>query len=408
MPKGFNPFNPNSVVVPTLFAGRTDTVLEICKKLSQLKHSMPSSFFIFGERGIGKTALAKLIMSVATLKDEKLYELNLLTSYYAVEKNQDLSSVLQSSLNALTDSMDKTLVDEIGGRLGELFKNGKFKIGAFGTSLEISSNSESEEARNITVKDQTVSILTNIIQAISKEESKDGVLIVIDEIHNLKNLNQAASILRNIVTTLDVSSQGKLAFLLIGYEEDVTKFFSEDSSARRTFDLHKLSVMPDSEAEEILTKGFEAAGYKWDSDSLKVNIKAAGGYPHSIQVLGHNVIETDTDSLIDAKDWSQATLNTSQILRTKEFAKMYSFDKRLTEKDKILIELARSSGPLSRQDVASRSTSKNIYKQIIALKQSGAIKENEDKTFSLHSQLFRTAILFDIFYREAKERFGTP
>ncbi len=56
-----NPFNPNSVVTPTLFAGRHDQVFQILKKLTQVREGMPASFVLQGDRGIGKTALAKLI-----------------------------------------------------------------------------------------------------------------------------------------------------------------------------------------------------------------------------------------------------------------------------------------------------------------------------------------------------------
>lgn len=399
MPKpNFNPFNPNSVVVPNLFAGRTVSVLDISRKLSQLKHNMPASFFIHGERGIGKTALAKLIKSIAVLDDSNLYNLNLLTSYYAVESGQDLGSVLQASINSLTDQMDGSLVQEIGGRLGELFKNGKFTIGAFGASIDIAAG-ESTKQRDITIKDQTVSILSGLLKALRDKQSKDGVLIIIDEVHNLKDLPSAASVFRNIVTTLDVDGIGQVSFLLIGYDEDVEKFFSEDSSARRIFDLYPLDVMPENEAAEVLKKGFKEADYKWEDHTLEGKIKVAGGYPHSIQVLGHNLIETDRDGNIDAKDWEEAIQKSAQALQSKEFSKMYAFGKTLTEKDKILIDMALTDKSLTRKEISEKSSSKNVYKEISILKSSGAVKEDENKNLSLHSQLFRTAILFDYYLR---------
>ncbi len=58
----YNPFNPNSVVSTNLFAGRKEYVLRILKKLEQVKKGMPASFFLSGERGIGKTDLPKLII----------------------------------------------------------------------------------------------------------------------------------------------------------------------------------------------------------------------------------------------------------------------------------------------------------------------------------------------------------
>jgi hypothetical protein len=394
---GYNPFNQNSVVTPNLFAGRTDTTLEICRKLSQIKHNMPASFFIHGERGIGKTALAKLIKSYAVIKDPTLYALNLLTSYYSLEEGQDLSSVLQESVNILTDQMDSTLVADIGKRLGGIFKNGKFTIGAFGAQLGIDMIT-TETQKDITIKDQTVSILSNILKAVRDNGNNDGILIIIDEIHNLLNLETAASVLRNIVTTLDVDNIGQVSFLLIGYDDDVEKFFSVDTSARRTFDLHRLDVMPPEDASQVLVKGFEAVGYEYDKKALEKNILAAGGYPHSIQVLGHNLIEADEDRVIHNNDWNQAIFKSSQELQTKEFSKMFSFGRPLKERDKILIALANAGKPLDRKTIKEKVPScKNPYKEIATLKSMAAIKENQDKTISLHSQLFRTAILFEEF-----------
>lgn len=402
--KKYNPFNPNSVVIPSLFAGRASQVNGICKKLSQLEHGMPASFFVHGERGIGKTALVKLVRSIATLKDSKLHDLNLLTSYYAAEHGQEISSILQESLNKLTDGMDAIMMAKIGGRLGEIFKNGKFEIGAFGVSLGVDTT-ENKRQKEITVKDQTVSILSNIIKTLDGSEpaNQRGILIVIDEAHNIGNITEAASILRNIVTTLDVENLGKVAFIIVGYDEDVHKFFFNDVSAKRMFDFVKLDVMPDQDAKEILIKGFEAAGVTYDEESLANNISMAGGYPHSIQILGYHLIEGDGDGNIDQSDWDRAEIQSLLSLQTKEFATMYSFRKSLGVRDEILALLAKENKPLSKKEIANRLQKKNIYQYLPALKKSGAIKEDADKGLQLQSQLFRTAIFIDQFIREKKK-----
>lgn len=405
----YNPFNPNSVVMPSLFAGRVDQVKDICQKLTQLKHGMPASFLIYGERGIGKTALAKLIGYISRANDKEIYGLNLLTAYYITEQGQSISSVLQESVNKLTDQMDKTLVEEIGGRLGKLFSNGKFQIGAFGVSTSVDlSNKADKSILDITIKDQTVSILSSIIKSLNKKTKnsegsdnviQDGVLIIIDELHNLEDIAFAASILRNIVTTLDVDGLGKVSFLLIGYEEDIKKFFSVDTSSRRTFDIKELGVMPLPEAKEVLTKGFNEAKIKWDEDALNKNIRVAGGYPHSIQILGHNLIEKDKDGFIDQEDWNEVIFETALDLREKEFSTMYTFRKKQNEKDRILVTLAEAAGILTKSDLKKMNLSKNIYRCLQDLKACGAIKEDDEERLYLHSQLFRTAILFDLAYR---------
>lgn len=393
-----NPFNPNSIVSSNLFAGRKDQIRIICEKLEQIRNNTPSSFIIYGERGIGKTALAKLIRSISVSNNPDDHALKLITSYYSVESGQELSSVLQESLNKLADEIDSTLLDKIGERLGNIFQNGKFQIGAFGASLEIEPVNNQKKI-DISIKDQTVSILSNIIKNLNGEE-KDGLLIIIDEIHNLKNIQFAASIFRNIVTTLDVEGLGKVSFLLIGYEEDVAKFFSDDSSARRTFDLFKLDVMPDGEAKEVLTKGFKSTNTTWDEEMLNSNISVAGGYPHSIQIIGHNLIKSDKDKFIDEEDWRTSIHNSAIDLQSKMFSSMYSFGKNLTEKDKILVLLADNNKPLSKRDIAYLSGSKNIYQYIPTLKECGAIKEDENKNISLQSQLFRASILIDQWNRK--------
>lgn len=167
----YNPFNPNSVVTPTLFAGRSQQVHRIVNKLSQVKRGMSSSFFLHGERGIGKTALAKLIISVAESDNNDLKNLNFLTSYYSVEKGQHFTSVLEASLNQLTDRLPSSSIKRLAERLGGIFKNGKFSFGAFG--LQASMDKKQIElpvggdAKQF-FKDQSISVLTNILSGLKE------------------------------------------------------------------------------------------------------------------------------------------------------------------------------------------------------------------------------------------------
>ncbi len=390
----YNPFNPNSVVSTNLFAGRTDYVLRIIRKLEQVKRGMASSFFLFGERGIGKTALAKLIMYIAENNDDKLGDLNFLVSYYSVDKGQSINTALQSSINELSDKLSQSLLDMLGKRMGSLLKNGKFTIGAFSVKLK------SAEEKMIAVRDQLISILSNLTAAIKNEQNekkRDGILIVIDEIQNIEGIETCAQLFRGITTTLDVKNLGNISFLLIGYESALNDFFKGDQSARRQFDSISLEVMPIEEAKEVLVKGFQEVNINWSQESLDRYILATGGYPHSIQLLGHNLIEYDTDNLIDDSDWVKAINHTATELQHKDFAEMYDFRGKVSGREKILDVLAVAWQPLSRQEISKYSGIKNVYQYLPDLQRRGAIKINpETNTVFLHSQLFRMTIFVKI------------
>jgi len=408
MTKGSNPFNPNSVVTPTLFAGRSQQVFQILKKLRQVRDGMPASFVLTGDRGIGKTALAKLIMYAAESNDPTFENLNFLTTYYSVERDQTFDSVLQAALNGLTDRMPKSVLDRLSSRLGSYFKNGKFTVGAFGSSASYEHGSKEEASVPQVLKDRAVSALSNIITGIEEatDASKklDGVLIVIDEIHNAADIGGVAQILRGIVTTLDVSRLGRVSFMVIGYPYGVEKFFEGDPSARRHFDVIELSVMPREDAKSVLMKGFDKIGLQCSKESLEKHIDTAGGYPHSIQIIGHNLVEQDRDGMIDEKDWGEALSRSALELQSKDFSEMYDFKGKMTLREQLVNVLALAGRPMSKLELKDHLGGKNIYTAscLGELKKSGAVTESTGGILTLHSMLFRAAVLIHIFTQTSK------
>ena len=402
MNKPSNPFNPNSIVTPTLFAGRVQQVLSVLKKLSNVREGQHASFILHGERGIGKTALAKLIRHTSSSKSSELFNLNFATSYYSVEKGQNLKTVMESSLNNITDVLPDSSLKKLSDRLGGLFKQGKFSFGAFGMNVNLDTR-EARERKQF-FKDQIASSLTNLIQSsVGKDEDYkfDGILIVIDEIHNIQDLEGAGQIFRNIINTLDVNEKAFFSFLLIGYSDSIDKFFKGDPSARRSFDLLHLDVMPDKEAKELLTKGFnEIKGLKYDISSLNKYINVAGGYPHSLQVLGHQLVEIDNDNNISNEDWSKAIIVSAKELQSKDFSQLYSFTGKPTLREEIMNYLALSNGELiTKTSLGKQLDKKNIYQRnaLPQLIQTGAVKEDINSgKLSLHSELFKSAIRFHL------------
>jgi len=395
--KEYNPFNPNSIVAINLFAGRKAYIWEIIKKINQAKKGMPSSFFLYGERGIGKTALAKTIKYIAEINDSVLGSLNFLTAYYSVEKNQPMSSVIQASLNELTDAMPRNIIDQLGARLGDVFKNGKFSIGAFSVGVELGSVNQEKEVA--VLKDLVVSIVSNIIQEIKKanDNVKDGILIIIDEMDNVADIEICAQLFRGAITTLDVKGMGNICFLLIGYDKTVDNFLANDQSARRQFDLIPLGVMPLIEAMDVLKNGFKEAKVTWDEDALEDNIFVTGGYPHSIQMIGHNLLEQDTDMVINVDDWDNAINKTAYDLQSKDFATLYNFKGKPSINELILDVLAIKGTPLTRNEIKQLTGGKNIYQYIPELIKRGSIKEiQKEGQIRLQSRLFRTSILLHI------------
>lgn len=395
MDKSNNPFNPNTTVPPLLFAGRAQQIAKILVKLERVKQGQSASFILHGERGIGKTALAKLVGFISQKKDKKLHNLNFITSYYAVDKKRSLQSVLEVSLNILTDDLPTDTLKKLSAKLGGVFSNGKFSFGAFGLNLSLDTDREIE--KSMYFKDQLISSLSNLIKETVLDGHKfDGILIIIDEIQNIEDLEEAAQVFKGIINTLDFRDRGYISFLLLGYSHGVEAFFKGDPSARRSFDSTRLEVMPSPEAQEVLTKGFVEIQLPYDKELLGEKINIAGGYPHALQVLGQNLVNVDTDNFIDAGDWELAIKRSAEELRDKDFFDCYSFASQQTTRDTIMNIVALANGGLLiTKKTLSDVLGRNSYKHVSRLIQQGALRERSiDNQLEPRSKLLSTAISF--------------
>ena len=151
--------------------------------------------------------------------------------------------------------------------------------------------------------------------------------------------------------------------------------------------------MPRTDAKEVLTKGFSKVNLAYDDQALEQNIDVAGGYPHSIQVIGHNLVEVDHDGKIGADDWTAALLKSAAEMARKEFSDLYDFKGKGTLRETVLNVLALAQRPMTKQIRSDAVGGKNIYTATCMgeLKKTGAVNEIADGSIVLHSMLFRAA-----------------
>ncbi len=160
------------------------------------------------------------------------------------------------------------------------------------------------------------------------------------------------------------------------------------------------------EAKEVLEKGFKEADVLWDQNALDSNILATGGYPHSIQLLGHNLLETDIDRKINGDDWDSAIHQTAKELQRKDFAEMYDFYGKASAREKIMDVLAVAWQSLTKQEIMKYAEIKNIYQYLPELKKHGSIKiDGETGKVFIHSLLFGIAILLKIINKIKNENY---
>ena len=310
-----NTFQLSKTALPYLFVGRDEYINNILSHLSSVKQGSTPSFLLYGEKGIGKTSLASFIQSKCLSNQDDQSKLNFATSYYAAEKNQTLVPILEASLNNLIASLPLASLSQLKPRLRDLFVDGRFTF-----QIKPASSSSGLEAKQYVPTHDITNCLAYVIKSLVLTDSqyrRDGLFIIIDDIHNLEDVKGLAHTFKSIIGTLDFTNLGYISFLLISPETTVNTFFAGDPSPRRNFNFIKLTALTDKEAQALLSKGLVAANKTFDQVALIKGIRVAAGHPQTLQRLGHQLLKLDVDNYIGKDDWQQVIGKLAQKLRYK-------------------------------------------------------------------------------------------
>lgn len=271
------------------FAGRDDELMA----LSTALQSHGAQIVLYGQRGVGKSSLARQLAKLATndkdliarLKQPPFEPLDFVPVYLACDdsiKNiQMLMLRLLSDEEALASWVPFKVVEKISsGEIGAKFSVKVIELGGKKT------DAITERAQEI--ESDIVSVFTSACRAVVKTGvAKHGLLIIIDEFDRIKNREGLASLLKTL------GPEG-VTFALVGVATTVQDLVTEHESVARQLADGSVHVKPmrDDELMEIFDRAETLLEKKQIFDVTARNwiIKIARGHPFYVHLVGKHAL----------------------------------------------------------------------------------------------------------------------
>lgn len=298
----YNPFKPNSIAGPAMFAGRGDEIKTLDQALFQIKHGNPWHFLIHGERGIGKSSLLFCIDLVAKGKIQAWYgtepRFNFITVSIELAPGDSLSSIVTKIGSSFSRSLDER----------ESIKSAAKGVWEFVTRWEVMGVKYASDDRpdSALIEDLTDSIA----RAMERLKGKvDGTLVLIDEADQAPVTAHLGEFIKIFTERMTKKQCDNVGVGVSGISPTVLQRLKRShESSPRVLNHLLLEPLLMEERLEIIEKGIAEANEKSEHDTA-ISADAADwiarfseGYPHFIQQYAYSAFETDTDFQIDIKD----------------------------------------------------------------------------------------------------------
>jgi Cdc6-like AAA superfamily ATPase len=311
-------FTPNQPIdLPEFLAGRS---IILYKALDAAKTS-GLHMILFGERGTGKTSIAKVL---ARMLQEPARPDGCRTVFVQCNSSDSYSSIWRKIIQAILLKQSQ---------LGFLHQ----EIATIRGKLSIDSPITDPNDARIAIQS-----LTN------------PTIIIIDEFDRVPLNNNARTLMADTIKLFsDSNTDCKL--VLVGVAESITELISEHQSIARNMLQILVETMTIEELAQIIQKGLKYVGLRYENDLDKRIAYLSQGYPHYTHLLGlwaarHAIAEGRDEVML--QDINQAIVdaleNTIGSVRQEYELAIASVKKKALYKDVLLACAVASKDSLGR------------------------------------------------------------
>lgn len=287
-----NAFQPAREITDAIrFAGRKNAVSDAYYAL--IAHG--ANIAIVGNRGIGKTSLARQVINIGTGNNTLLERLGLphdrkldfLSIYFACGTSVGSTVELLEKLLTSTSCLADWIYDVPKAKKILTGYSPKFGAKLMGVGVELGGERKAEVSTEPAINSHSVdTVFTNVVNALVEQNiAGDGILIVVDEFDQITDVTGFASFLKALATNAP-----KVKFCIAGVAKDIQNLMKDHASADRLFagSIIPLPSMSSAELKEIISIAeSEIGSYITFSQEAKDRmITLAQGHPYMIHLIG--------------------------------------------------------------------------------------------------------------------------
>ena len=287
-----NAFQPSKEITDAVrFAGRKNAVSESYYALL----SDGANIAVVGNRGIGKTSLARQISNIGVGDNSVLEKLGLphdrkldyLTFYFACGKTVTSTEELLERLLTSSSCLADWAYDIPKAKKHLSGYSPKFSAKVLGVGVDLGAEKKEEVTEEPIIKSHGIdTVFTNVAIAMTEQDAAaDGILIIVDEFDQIADVSGFASFLKALATNAK-----KIKFCIVGVAKDIQNLMKEHASSDRLFagSIISLPSMTQDELNEIITiaEGEISDYIKFDSEARNQIVSLAQGHPYMVHLIG--------------------------------------------------------------------------------------------------------------------------
>lgn len=301
--KGTSPFTPGRPVPPDLFVGREDYVRTIRGYLRDTASGRQENIFLAGDRGIGKSSLARYIRRLAA-KD-----LNILPIHVFLGGVSDLDELVRRIFEEiLKESSNQSWFSKVKENFGNYIES----VDLFGISLQFNPPKEKIESLTLHFPEAIMKLLND-----TKNENK-GILIILDDINGLSKAPEFAHWYKSFVDYAATHYDSfPVCIMLIGVPELRDSLSEHQQSLLRIFHVINIERLKDPEVDSFFKKAFSTVNIQIDTQALELMRYYSSGLPIMMQEIGDATYRKDSDAHIDKEDAFRGILSAATVIGEK-------------------------------------------------------------------------------------------